>query len=77
MSADPIRPYRPSNGTDGECFMAKWCDRCKHDATEDDPCMILGATMAFSIDDKEYPKEWITGSGKGPRCTAFEPRGAE
>ena len=68
--------YRPSNGTEGEIFMERWCARCWRDAAfradQGDSCPIAAATMAFDIDDPEYPAEWIEDE-TGPRCTAFEP----
>jgi hypothetical protein len=70
------RPYRPSNGTEGEAFMEAWCARCARDAAyqagEGDSCPIAAATVALAVDDPDYPAEWITGAG-GPRCMAFEP----
>jgi len=72
------RPYRPSNGTEGVYFMADFCDKCAND-TEESPCSIIGASMAFDVDDPQYPKEWIqdeAGPGefpiKNPRCTNFK-----
>ncbi len=61
--------YRPSNGSEGDLFMAHWCERCVKD-TPSKPCRILGRTLALGIDDKAYPREWIT-DRDGPRCTAF------
>lgn len=72
MSGD-IESYRPSNGTEGECFVAAFCERCHHDADRDNPCMILTNAFAYDEDDPEYPKEWVEGGGAGPRCTAFRP----
>lgn len=62
-------PYRPSNGSEGEWFMSRWCDRCVKD-TNSRPCRILGRTLAFEIGDKHYPREWVQ-DDDGPRCTAF------
>lgn len=69
MKVEDGTPYRPSNGTEGSCFHAEFCDKCIHES-EDDPCMILARTMAFGIDDEEYPEEWIYEDGS-PTCTAF------
>lgn len=72
------RPYRPSNGTEGEIFMDGWCLWCERDRAfrEDvgDSCPIAAATMAHDTGDPGYPAEWITDE-KGPRCTAFVPEG--
>lgn len=64
-------PYRPSNGTEGDCFMAQFCNNCVRDMNPDSPCRILTDTFIYSIDDPEYPKEWIE-DDDGARCTAFE-----
>ncbi len=63
------RLYRPSNGSEGMDFMARWCDKCVRDQPSK-PCRILGRTMAFDLKDKQYPHEWIE-DDNGPRCTAF------
>lgn len=75
--AEPMtKPYRPANGTDGDMFMAVFCNRCKFRETGDDACPILIATMFANIGDPEYPKEWVVDEGdvfgKTSRCTAFE-----
>lgn len=80
-------PYRPSNGTEGECFMAEWCDQCERDSAfqhehwrdEDragsiEGCSIMAKTMVYSEADPEYPKEWCHKDGR-PICTAFVPLG--
>lgn len=59
--------YRPSNGTEGEMFMQRWCGRC---AAFDD-CPIWIDTMTYDTDDPEYPAEWIY-QGKNPVCTAYQ-----
>lgn len=71
-------PYRPSNGTEGEFFQEKFCQRCVKDRACNKPnpdwsegCKILAATFANDIDDPDYPKEWIE-DDEGARCTAFE-----
>ncbi len=72
------KPYRPSNGTEGECFYENWCLHCSRDAAfRDDPdsgdgCPIVASTYVFEINDPLYPKEWIEDDdGSNPRCTAF------
>lgn len=64
--------YRPSNGSEGDMFMERWCFRC----TKDDPdrgvyCPIIAATMALDVEDDGYPEEW-TYKGGQPCCTAFD-----
>lgn len=63
------KPYRPSNGTEGEFFYCDWCAKCARE-NEDDHCEILTRSMVFSIGDDEYPVEWVEDED-GPRCTAF------
>lgn len=76
------KPYRPSNGTEGMEFEARFCDRCRRDAkyrrTQDgaDGCPILAAVFMHEVDDPKYPKEWIVNKWGDPyertsRCTAF------
>ena len=70
-------PYQPSNGTEGEGFTEGLCAHCKRDRAfrrnpdAEEGCDILSRTMAFSIGDAEYPKEWIWKGGE-PTCTAFD-----
>lgn len=61
-------PYRPSNGSEGACFMERFCFRCWHDRNED--CAILAATLCYAAGDPHYPAEWIEDS-QGPRCTQY------
>ena len=68
-------PYRPSNGTEGEIFRQKWCDRCEKDRYESKPCDILTRTMGYDAGDPKYPKEWTVTPGTGwpgdASCSAF------
>jgi len=70
------KPYRPSNGTDGEIFYANWCEGCAKDAkyreTGKGGCQIIVGAMLYDIGDPDYPPEWIQDE-HGPRCTAFVP----
>ena len=70
------KPYRPSNGTEGMIFEAKFCEQCSKMQPGDDdaePCMIYGNAMFNSIGDPDYPAEWkYDGEGR-PVCTSFEP----
>lgn len=63
------KPYRPSNGTEGDIFMTEFCFRCARDS-EECPCELLGAMLAFSIGEEGYPPELIEDE-QGARCTAF------
>lgn len=79
-------PYRPSNGTEGEIFMERFCYRCKRDAAFQENqdgeygCPIILATMTHNVDEPGYPPEWISDDDCGlvnPRCTQFEPMEGE
>ena len=65
-------PYRPSNGTEGDCFMAQFCERCQKQKR----CTIMARTMAFDVTEPQYPREWIRDDANGNGiCTAFVPQG--
>ncbi len=70
------KSYQPSNGTEGEIFMKQFCQNCQRDNLDPETCEggcdILVRTMAFNVDDDEYPSEWIIGTDGQPTCTAFE-----
>ncbi len=63
------KPYRPSNGSEGEMFERQFCDRCEHQG----PCMIAANAFWHNIDDPLYPSEWIVDDDglSNPRCTVF------
>jgi hypothetical protein len=73
----PGAPYRPSNGSEGDYFQAKWCDDCQHCGD-----VGLGAwgckkeidlmSMAYEIGEPGYPPEWIYGPDGQPMCTAHQ-----
>jgi hypothetical protein len=78
------RPYRPSNGTEGEIFDDRWCSNCERDRawradeSKGEPCDILGRTLIHNVGEPDYPVEWIEDNvpypqPTNPRCTAFEP----
>lgn len=68
--------YRPSNGTEGEMFMSRWCAKCERAAAfrEDrgDSCPIVDDVMAYDEDHESYPTEWQIGEDGQPKCTAFQ-----
>lgn len=74
-AAEGIEAYRPSNGTEGEMFMSRWCARCAKDNLNPDTgeggCEIIANAFAFDIADAEYPREWRYVDGE-PVCAAFE-----
>lgn len=65
--------YRPSNGTEGEIFMAHFCERCAVAEEKDygPECDILMRTMAYDVNDLGYPTEWRRDENGQPTCTAF------
>ena len=78
--------YQPSNHTEGDAFMTKWCGECKRmagyfgDIDEDlcrgeAPCEILGAAFSRSLRSPQYPKEWTFSDDGTPICTAFQEKG--
>lgn len=72
------KPYRPSNGTEGDSFYARWCQHCERERAyresgyddSDLACPIVTRAMALKITNPDYPREWIS-DDTGPRCTAF------
>ena len=69
------KPYRPSNGTEGEVFQERFCEQCIHDDYDNAKyCEILSRSMAFGVDEPDYPEEWTHDSEGRPMCTAFEKR---
>ena len=74
-----IKPYQPSNGTEGMGFIEIWCFSCKKDENYRkgdyaNGCQIVADTFAYNVDDPLYPKEWqyCTESHRS-WCTAHEP----
>ncbi|MDB5777549.1 MAG: hypothetical protein JWP38_3682 [Herbaspirillum sp.] len=83
---DAGKKYQPSNGTEGEIFFSSWCSECARDKSmregadidecdDSERCDIIGKTMAYYVEDEEYPKEWQYGKDGQPCCTAFIPAG--
>lgn len=62
------RPFRPSNGTEGELFMGCWCADCRRDGE----CRIPTQSMVFPLGDPQYPHQWQYGPDGQPRCTEHE-----
>lgn len=71
-----LRLYRPGNGSEGDWFKGKFCDRCVHDREwrehERNPCQILNATLCLHTDEEGYPAEWRYDENDRPTCTAFK-----
>ncbi len=66
--------YRPSNGTEGMWFSAKFCERCIHwtepDNKEADHCEVILLSMAFETHEPDYPQEMRYINGH-PTCTKY------
>jgi hypothetical protein len=66
------QPYTPSNGSEGDLFIAAFCKRCKLAAAfphiRDGDCMIVIVALLGGS-----PAEWTHDAGGCPTCTAFEP----
>lgn len=68
-----MKPYRPSNGTEGMYFMEEHCFQCIHenpDPYKKPKCHIMTLSMAYDLNDPEYPKEWCYVDDK-PTCTKW------
>jgi hypothetical protein len=72
------RRYTPSNGTEEWGFIKAFCWNCVHEKWMhtlehgDKKCDILNRSMIYSIEDEEYPKEWIYDENGKPTCTAWK-----
>ena len=81
FKASAGKPYRPSNGVEGEIFDSVWCAHCdadhafRQDMEKADGCPIIANVMAMAIDDPGYPQEWRYGPSGQPMCSAFRPVG--
>lgn len=71
ISSGTYRPYRPSNGTEGDLFMAEWCQQCALADYDGTGCTIQLRALAHDIYDPEYPAEWNFTIGGYPQCSAF------
>ncbi len=66
-----FRPYRPSNGTEGQMFEDRWCSRCT--GFRGGRCSILFRASIHDVGEPEYPRQWVM-TPDGHRCTSFEDR---
>lgn len=72
------KPYRPSNGTEGDMFQVLFCGRCTKDSYDPETgggelCPIIGDTMCCDVDSPEYPKAWVISERGQPVCKEFAP----
>lgn len=81
-----VQRYRPSNGTEGDGFIAAFCYKCGRDKalSEGEPleecddgerCEIVGRTFLYDTSAPEYPVEWTFDKHGRPCCTAFVAKG--
>ena len=70
FKGEPGKPYQPCNGTEFEFFYNSVCASCIKD--DHDNCSIIAYSMAFSIGDEEYPKEWVYNKNGNATCTAYQ-----
>lgn len=69
------RKYRPSNGTEGECFVDTYCMNCFH--CDPNPegkkqCQILMRSLLYNTNEPGYPEEWIYDDKDEPTCTNYK-----
>ena len=73
-----LKKYRPSNGTEGDCFMSRFCYHCLHEQylitgkDEDKKCNILSSSMIYGIDEDGYPSEWTYDREGKPTCLNYK-----
>jgi hypothetical protein len=67
-----MKKYRPSNGSEGDWFINKYCMNCTNQKpTGNYTCKILCDTLCYNTSEPEYPAEWIYDERNEPKCTAF------
>ena len=77
MGKETKKLYRPSNGSEGDWFINKYCNNCIHGKYEhtgdiqDKPCDILSSSFCYGIEDEKYPKEWQYDENNKPCCTNY------
>ncbi len=71
-----MEKYRPSSVAEGDIFMREHCFHCAHydgsRTDSSDACLILLRTLLFSLDDEEYPQEFLYDHFGQPTCTRFK-----
>jgi len=72
------RKYRPSNGSEGEWFMDKFCENCLYEKwthtmnDKDAKCDILSNSMLYDLNDPKYPAEWTYDAQGHATCTKYK-----
>lgn len=70
-----MKPYRPSNGTEGSYFESSHCLQCINSNPNPNgkkQCEIWHDVHEFDISNENYPKEWIYDQSNKPTCTAWK-----
>lgn len=74
----PGSPFMPSNGTEGQLFIADWCERCLYNnRAEVDREVEIGCPIldnSFRTDYGKGPSQWVHGEDGWGSCTMFDPR---
>lgn len=71
------KKYRPSNGSEGDGFMEKFCANCIHEKyyhtmnDNDKMCDIISASMVYDLHEPNYPSQWTYDENDNPVCTAW------
>lgn len=74
------RPFRPSNGTEGDIFMDSFCFNCIHERwthrqnedRDEDKCEIMSRSLLYDANDDRYPKEWVYNEEGWPVCAKWK-----
>ena len=70
--SEEIKLYQPSNGTEGQFFIEEYCMNCQNcnpDPNGAKQCDILLRSLAYGINDEQYPNEWRYDNDGKPMCT--------
>lgn len=69
-----MNKYLPSNGTEGMAFTDAYCMQCINCNPNPEgkkQCDILCRSMAYDVNEDEYPKEWTYDKEGRPICTSW------
>jgi len=74
-----MKPFYPSNSTEGIQFDSLWCEKCDRDrAYREDPlkeksCRYLRDAMIYDCKTEGYKHQWFYDKSDQPFCAAFIP----
>lgn len=71
-----MKKFRPSNATQGDCFMSEFCFKCAKYTDPDavSQCDVLTRSMIYDENEKQYPRQWAYDENENPVCTSFKDR---